>query len=48
LDYLKTSNLPYLATVTETLKLSEESEASLVQAIKESKEIFMSSSQNTD
>ena len=48
LDYLITSNLPYLATVTETLKLSEESEASLVQAIKESKEIFMSSSQNTD
>ena len=41
LSYLKTST--YLSIVTETLKLSDEAETSLVQSINESKEAFMNS-----
>ena len=41
LGYLKTST--YLSIVTETLKLSDEAETSLVQVINESKEAFMNS-----
>ena len=41
LGYLKTST--YLSIVTETLKLSDEAETSLVQSINESKEAFMNS-----